>query len=330
MTQQATNSAKLALTFDDEFKTFVSSPDGSAGWMTSFPYGGDAARTLSGNHEAEYYSDKSVGENPFSVSKGVLTITASPAAPGSNPDGLPYDSGLMTTYKSFAQTYGIFEVRAELPAGQGLWPAFWLLPADNVYSSELDVFEQLGSDPSTIYSTTHGSTNGQWSSDFQTLHVADTSTSFHNYAVDWEPKTTTFYMDGHKIASAPTPASMNQPMYMLLNLAVGGPGSWPGAASGSAIPADMKIKWVRAFATANTRDISGTAALLPTSGLSMADVLSGQTASAQDWSLAQLSSKPGTAGGTTHASAATAHGLVADPVSVSIGHGLLHAVHHSF
>ncbi len=280
------------LVFDDEFNTFVSSPDGSQGWMTSLPYGGEAARTLSGNHEAEYYSDSSVGKNPFKDRGGVLTITASPAAPGSNPYGLPYDSGIITTFKSFAMTYGMFEVRAELPAGQGLWPAFWLLPASDQYTSELDVFEQLGNDPNTIYATTHGSTAGNWNTDFQTLNVANTSTGFHTYGVDWEPKTVTFLVDDKVVATAPTPASMNQPMYMLLNLAVGGAGSWPGAASASAIPATMKIAWVKAYATLNSKDISGTQALMQATASTTHVALS-------DWTAASATAARDTHGGAT-------------------------------
>ena len=307
------------LVFDDEFKTFVSSPDGSQGWMTSFPYGGEAARTLSGNNEAEYYSDSSVGENPFSDKNGVLSITASNAAPGSNPYNLPYDSGIITTYKSFAMTYGLFEVRAELPAGQGLWPAFWLLPADNQYTAEIDVFEQLGNDPSTIYSTTHGSTNGQWSSDFQTLHVADTSAGFHTYAVNWEPKYTTFFVDGHVVARAPTPASANSPMYILLNLAVGGAGSWPGAAAPGSIPASLKIAWVRAYATVNSRDLSGTQAILP-------PVAHAAEMSAGDWSagVGDLLAVP-----VSHVSASMASTPALHLDEVVGHHGMFVVVHHA-
>jgi hypothetical protein len=94
--------------------------------MTTYRYTGEAARSLYPNSEAEYYSDPSVGENPFSDADGVLTISTTPAAPGSNPYNLPYDSDLITTYGSFHQLYGYFEVRAELPAGTGLWPGFWL------------------------------------------------------------------------------------------------------------------------------------------------------------------------------------------------------------
>jgi hypothetical protein len=36
----------------------------------------------------------------------------------------PTENGL------FQQTYGYFEIRADLPKGQAVWPAFWMLPAD--------------------------------------------------------------------------------------------------------------------------------------------------------------------------------------------------------
>ena len=50
------------LTFDDEFNSFTSSPDGSSGWKTTYYFGG---RTLADNGELEYYSDSSVGVNPL-------------------------------------------------------------------------------------------------------------------------------------------------------------------------------------------------------------------------------------------------------------------------
>ncbi len=249
------------LTFDDEFNSFVWSADGSSGWMTEYPYGGESARALPNDEEAEYYSDPTVGTDPFSLQNGVLDITATPAAPGSNPYGLPYTSGIITTYRSMAQTYGLFEARVEMPAGQGLWPSFWLLPA-GAYTSELDVFEVLGSAPGVLYSTSHSLVDGVWSGDSQVRLVPDTSTGFHVYAVDWEPTLLSFYVDGNLIATIPTPAAMDQPMYMILNLTVGGAGSWPGAPDATTVfPATMQVDWVRVYATANTIDVSGTAAI---------------------------------------------------------------------
>ena len=239
--------------FVDGFNHFVESPDGSRGWMTTYPYGPPATRTLPGNNEAECYMDSSVGFNPFADSGGILTIAASPAA-GSNFCGLPYNSGLITTYRSFAQLYGVFTIRAKLPAGQGLWPAWWFLPADNSYSSELDAFEVLGSDPSSLYFTLHGCYDSAapdgcgWNSISQKLAVQDTSAAFHVYTMVWSPQTVTLEMDGTQIATAPTPFSMNKPMYMLINLAVGGQGSWPGPPnSQTPFPALMQVDYVRVW-----------------------------------------------------------------------------------
>jgi beta-glucanase (GH16 family) len=249
------------LTFDEEFDHFQTSPDGSVGWMTAYPYAGRSARALPDNGEDEFYSDSSVGAHPFSVRDGILTITADRAAPGSNPYGFPYTSGLITTFKSFAQTYGYFEIRARLPAGRGLWPAFWLLGDSVVYDSELDIFEMLGHEPTKLHATTHGKVAGKWQALGQTLTVADMTADFHTYGADWEPTTTTFYMDGRAIATAPTPPAMNKPMYILLNLAVGRTKSWPGAPdAGTRFPARYQIAWVRVYATRSTSGITGTAA----------------------------------------------------------------------
>jgi beta-glucanase (GH16 family) len=245
------------MTFDEEFDDLSLSSGGGTRWMTQFPYGGNDAYFLRGNHELQFYSNAALGANPFSLQNGALNISASP---GSNMLGQPYNSGIVTTFNSFAQTYGYFEVRMQLPSGQGLWPAFWMLPSSNAYTSELDVIEIIGSRPNVLNSTVHGLYNGLWNAHAQGVFIPDSSQGFHNYGVDWEPGTTTFYFDDKAVLSVATPDSMNQPMYMLLNLAVGG--DWPGSPDSSThFPADMKIDWVHAYATPNTRDVSGSAAL---------------------------------------------------------------------
>ena len=252
-----------SLTFDEEFTSFVSSPDGSAGWMTSFP---GENRSLWSNHDGEWYSDSSEEgppydlNNPFSLKNGILTITAQP---WNAPDSLSYTSGIITTYTSFSQLYGIFSIRAKLPAGQGMWPAFWLLPASNQYTSEIDVFEVLGQAPSVAYVSTHGAdSSGNWSSNVQPIQTVNTSDGFHVFSVDWGPQTTTFSIDGKTVSTQATPASMNTPMYMLVNLAVGGQWSWPGPPDATTpMPSTMQVAWVRAYATKYTKLVSGTRAI---------------------------------------------------------------------
>lgn len=236
--------AGMTATFDDPFNALSASPSGTgAVWTTTLAHG---ARTLSGNHEAEFYADASVGPDPFSVSDGVLDIHAAPA---SQPGGLAYTSGILTTQNSFAQLYGYFEIRAQLPSGAGFWPAFWLLPASGAWPPEADVMEQVGSQPTTDVVTAHTNDGGFNTSASVAVDVPDTSAAFHTYGLDWTASTLTWYFDGNEIARASTPSDMHTPMYMLVNLAVGGPGSWPGPPAQGA-SADLLIDDIRAYAYA--------------------------------------------------------------------------------
>ncbi|MCK8783309.1 family 16 glycosylhydrolase [Roseomonas sp. NAR14] len=230
--------SKLVMTFDDEFDSFSWSASGKGTtWRTQWDYG----RTLSDNNEQEYYSDASVGFDPFSVRDGVLTITGQP---GSNALGLPYVSGMINSQKSFAQTYGYFEMRAELPAGKGLWPAFWLLPQDGSWPPEIDIFEMIGTDPSTLYFSA-GTKTGTGTS--VAAHTPDTSDGFHTFGVLWAPDDLTYYVDGNVVAQIATPADMHKAMYIVVNLAIGG--NWPGSPDGTTeFPAEMNIDYIRAYA----------------------------------------------------------------------------------
>ena len=240
------------LTFDDEFNSFSSNgpanyliTGGTGTWDTTGSYG---ERHL--NDEQEFYSDPTVGVNPDSVSGGVLRIHAAPSADPSQTWGLPYTSGIITTDHSFNQEYGYFEMRAELPQGAGMWPAFWLLPQVHAWPPELDPLEAFGqtnngqggsnafhtglvtNDPSI-------SNQDQWND----TSGANLYTQYNTFGVQWGPNTITFYFDGKAYYTVPTPSDFHQSMYMLANLAVGG--NWPGNATGES--GDLKIDYIRAF-----------------------------------------------------------------------------------
>lgn len=237
------------LTFRDEFNAF--NPwDGAAGtWQTQYYWG----RTK--GNEGQIYVDKTVTKwdgtpmnlDPFAQGNGTLTIHANPTDPAQYNDlGKPYTSGMLSTFPTFSQTYGYFEMRAEVPAGKGLWPAFWMLPADKSWPPELDIMEVLGKDSYTTYGTAHSNATGTHT--FEGVHAtgADLSAGFHTYGMEWNSQTVTWYLDGQKIGSVATPADLNKPMYMIVNLAVGA--DWPGQPDGTTkFPADFTIDYVRAY-----------------------------------------------------------------------------------
>jgi beta-glucanase (GH16 family) len=244
--------SKLHMTFDDEFNSLSLHSSSGGTWNTSFAWAGQTGATLTG--ELEWYINSAYAPtsavHPWTVSNGILDLTAAPTdastlqAIGNH----PYTSGMLTTSNSFAQTYGYFEMRAELPVGKGLAPAFWLLPEDGSWPPELDVMEVIGSNPTALVTTVHSNSTGHPTAVGETTTVADTTVGFHTYGVDWEPDTITWYFDGNEVFQTATPADMRKPMFMVLNLAVGG--VWPGAPDGStAFPASMQIDFVHAYAT---------------------------------------------------------------------------------
>ena len=180
-TLSAIGGQALHRTFGDEFDGFAGSPtgrtaSGEATWQTTYFWG---ARTMATNKEAQHYSDATTAVDPFAVRDGILHITAAPGA--SLPDGLAYTSGMITTHESFSQTYGYFEMRAQLPAGQGMWPAFWLLPGSGRWPPELDAMEMLGQDPRTVYVATHSGPSNTVAQ--SVVAMDDASAGHHTYGV---------------------------------------------------------------------------------------------------------------------------------------------------
>ncbi len=192
------------------------------------------------------------GYSPFSVANGILTITAdhTPASmlplipPGLAPD---YTSGAMNSYP-FSQTYGYFEMRGRLPRGKGTWPAFWLVPHSLKWPPELDVMEVLGQDPTVSYSTVHSVSTGPHQMFGHPTHGVDLSQDFHTFGMDWGPQRIRFYLDDRLTFSYPTPADCHIPFYLIANLAIGGPKSWPGAPDATTVfPAHLEIAHIKAW-----------------------------------------------------------------------------------
>jgi beta-glucanase (GH16 family) len=245
----------LTQTFSDDFNS-LSLRNGDQGvWDAKFWWAPDKGSSLSGNGELQWYINPSYAStssvNPFSVKDGVLTIKAAPASDAiqSQIDGYDYTSGLLNTHSSFAQTYGYFEIRADMPTDQAAWPAFWLLPEDGSWPPELDVVEMRGQDPTTVNVTVHSNEGGTHTMESTPVKVASTD-GFHKYGVLWDEDQIVWYFDDVAVAHVDTPSDMHQPMYMLANLAVGGTAGTPDAALNDG--AEMKIDYIHAYSLDHT------------------------------------------------------------------------------
>jgi beta-glucanase (GH16 family) len=225
--------------------TFVDDFDGAAidrsKWLTTLPWG---SRTNPHNREQQTYLDENV-----IVQNGLLRLRADrrEATPG-----FPYISGVVTSWGKFEQRYGRFEMRARMPAGRGFWPAFWLLHSPGAgqfpWPPEIDIMEFIGSDPWTTHLTNHYSDGGGVHRQQGRSYTGpDFSAGFHVFAVEWEPGLIVWTVDGverHRVAGGQVP---DQPMYVILNLAVGG--FWPGPPdSATPFPATYDVDYVRVYA----------------------------------------------------------------------------------
>ncbi|MFK8082859.1 MAG: family 16 glycosylhydrolase [Granulosicoccus sp.] len=247
------------VSFEDPFdnlslwnEALPATSDSQGRWRTQYIW----PRDVIINDEQQFYIDPSLhGMSAFSVTEGVLSITAQPTprALRGEVSGQPYISGVLTTEKSFSQKHGRFEVRAQVPEGQGFWSAFWLLPSFERWPEgvavlpEIDVMEHLGHQPNVFHTTLHTNQTGPLTS-HPYDHTEDNSLSdtFNVYSVVWNEKSVNWYLNGKWRAAHPTPADFTQPVHFLINLAVGG--TWPGSPDASTeFPASFQIDYVRAY-----------------------------------------------------------------------------------
>jgi len=221
--------------------------------------------TAWGNNELQTYS--AAPEN-LSVAGGLLRIRALDI-PSGNSD---YTSARIRTAGLAAFAGGRIEARVRVPAGQGLWPAFWMLPEEARYggwavSGELDILEVLGHDPTRLHCTVHYGGPYPCNSNTGTSVVGqDLSADFHTYGVEWSDGEITWLLDGapvHTLTAAGLGGRFwpfDRPFHLLLNLAVGG--NWPGSPDASTVfPAELAVDWVRVWQSADRAWIQGRTAV---------------------------------------------------------------------
>jgi beta-glucanase (GH16 family) len=236
--------ATFPVVFDD-FHGPAGSPPNPGLW------GYDVGSGWGKGTELETYTNST--NNVYLDGQGHLVIAAQKS--GDN-----YTSGRLVTRGKLAMTYGTMSASIKLPAGQGIWPGFWMVgtnldTAGWPQSGEIDVVETFNSDPTHYYITVHGPSTQTPASGYQVQFdgaVGDLSQSFHTYWVTRQPGLITAGIDSATLAIF-KPASVppggqwvfdDQPMYGLLSVAVGGEIPGPPDAF-TPFPAAMLVDWFR-------------------------------------------------------------------------------------
>ncbi len=231
---------RMNLTWSDEFNG--SSLD-LANWNYDLGGGGW------GNNELEVYTNSA--DNSF-VSNGYLTIRAL-----KNPYTTSYTSARILTKGKKDFKYGRIDIRAKLPEGKGIWPALWMLGSNisNVSwpaCGEIDIMENLGHDPETVYGTVHYNDGGHKykGSNYVVSTAMNYHAKFHVFTLIWQENSIDWYVDYNKYYTASPNTikfgAFNLPQFFIFNLAVGG--DWPGIPNASTVfPQDLIVDYVRVF-----------------------------------------------------------------------------------
>ena len=248
--------AGWTLVWSDEF----SSPDGSAPDPSKWTY--DTGGKGWGNTELECYTNRLQNAQ---INRGNLVITAQQEnAPFVCSDGSTnsYTSARLKTQGLFSQAYGRFEARIKVSAGQGMWPAFWMLGKDITTAGwptcgEIDIMENIGKEPGTVHGSLHGPSTTTRTSDATSIFTLPAGQAFaddfHLFAVEWERGVVRFYVDSNLYATfteSQWPAGgtwvFDHPFFIILNVAVGG--NWPGSPDSTTVfPRHLLVDYVRVY-----------------------------------------------------------------------------------
>ena len=220
----------------------------------SFQIGDGCAEGLCGwgnNEEQSYQADNA------SVSGGTLKIEAREE----RIRGKKYTSARIRTLNQGDWTFGRFEARIRMTVGQGIWPAFWMLPTDEVYggwpqSGEIDIMENIGSEPSTVHGTIHyGDPYPNNQSSGASYSLADNerfTDAFHEFAIEREAGVIRWLVDDVLYSSKTTADTdpftwpFDERFHFILNVAVGG--NWPGSPDQTTVfPQILEVDHVRVY-----------------------------------------------------------------------------------
>jgi beta-glucanase (GH16 family) len=141
--------------------------------------------------------------------------------------------------------YGYLEARIKLPHGPGFWPAFWTFglggEKDRSNVAEIDIFEMLGSHPSTQMGTNLHldyckcpdnscpceylgqvrcpDDNSEILCHGLDVEIPDYSDNYLTYGLEWTPNKIIWYINGQMVRNSGNPGIVD-PVRIIFNLAI--------------------------------------------------------------------------------------------------------------
>ena len=241
---QLTNAQNWQLVWSDEFNG--TSLD-ETNWSYDIGTGAESGLIGWGNNELQYYTDSP--DNVY-VQGGNLHLRAIEE----NFGGMNYTSGKIKSLNKRFWTYAKIEARLKVPEGQGMWPAFWMLPEGQFWPGEIDIMENVGYAPTTVWGTTHqGTVDDVYSVGGQLDTGVALADDFHTYSIEWYEDNIKWYFDDilyYELNRSEIPPQYEwlfaQDYYLILNVAVGG--NWPGSPDATTqFPQEMVVDYVRVY-----------------------------------------------------------------------------------
>lgn len=190
-----------------------------------------------------------------------------------------YTSGRIHSSGKGDWLYGRIDVRARLPAGQGTWPAIWMMPTDAFRyatscseqggqhgkdgcdawpnSGEIDIMEHVGYDMNRVHGTVHNKDNywANWRQRKGSVEAGNVDTGFHVYSLEWTPDRIEVFYDGSLYftyineGKGWTSWPYDHPYHLILNVAIGGDwGRAGGPIDEGIFPVRLEVDYVRVFA----------------------------------------------------------------------------------
>ena len=245
MSRQVAKAHDWKLVWSDDFN-YEGLPESSK-W--NYDVGGNGW----GNNELEYYTH--ARKENARVENGNLVIEARKE----DWEDKKYTSARLVTKGKGDWKYGKIEVRAKLPKGRGSWPAIWMLGSNTPLNwpddGEIDIMEHVGYDPGAIHASIHCKKYNHVIHTQKTaiIQVPDFAEKFHVYTLEWDADKISISVDDKKYFSFTNEHTgyptwpFDQPMHLLLNIAVGG--NWGGqkGVDDSIFPIQMLVDYVRVY-----------------------------------------------------------------------------------